>query len=457
MEMKAQVVIVGGGLAGFSAAMEIAEAGGEALLLEKMAESGGSTSKSGGCFAFAGTDLQEKQGIRDSAELLFKDLREVGQMENDETLVRAYVDHQAETYQWLLRQGAEFVPAIEASSGMSVPRVHTLDPAELVRKLEARCRATGKVAIRKGAAAERLVCDANGRVTGVAGTLGGKAFAASAARGVLLASGGFAKNGALVHRFVPHYKHAVFISGEGNVGDGLKMAWKLGADFRDMCYIKGTYGKHPTDETNDHSCLFVYKGAIAVNQDGRRYVDESASYKLLGDACMAQEFGATFQILDQDVFEQGDNTCRILDFERRFEEGLVIQAPTLERLAAMIEVPVGTLQDTVTRYNGYVDAGHDPDFGRKHLVHNHGELRRIERGPFYAYPSTAAVYSTYCGLCVDDHMRVLDVFGQWIPGLHAAGEIVGGLHGAAYMTGSALGKAAIFGRIAGRSVLGGVS
>jgi fumarate reductase flavoprotein subunit len=118
-----------------------------------------------------------------------------------------------------------------------------------------------------------------------------------------------------------------------------------------------------------------------------------------------------------------------------------------------LEIPRDVLVGTVALYNRYVDAGHDVDFGRKHLVHNHGTLRRIERAPFYAYPSTAAVYGTYCGLCVDADMRVLDVFGERIEGLLAAGEVVGGFHGAAYMTGSALGKAAIFGRLAARTAL----
>src|SRR5690606_9213901 len=100
-----------------------------------------------------------------------------------------------------------------------------------------------------------------------------------------------------------------------------------------------------------------------------------------------------------------------------------------------------------------VDTGEDPDFGRTHLVHRHGQLQRIEHGPFYAYPSTAAVFGTYCGVCVSPDMQVLDVFGEAIRGLYAAGEMVGGLHGAAYITGTALGKAAIFGRVAARSAL----
>src|SRR5690606_36903518 len=159
-------------------------------------------------------------------------------------------------------------------------------------------------------------------------------------------------------------------------------------------------------------------------------------------------YGATFQIFDHPIMQSGDNAVRILDIERRLEEGLVIQADTLEALAQQIEVPAEVLVNTVNTYNGYVDAGRDADFGRMHLVHQHGDLVRIETGPFYAYPSTAAVYGTYCGVCVNPQMNVLDVYGEPIAGLYAAGEMVGGLHGAAYMTGSALGKAAIFGRLA---------
>lgn len=135
----------------------------------------------------------------------------------------------------------------------------------------------------------------------------------------------------------------------------------------------------------------------------------------------------------------------------------MIEADTLEQLAALIEVPAQALLDTVNAYNGYVSAGSDPEFGRQHLVHQYGDLVRIEQGPFYAYPSTAAVFGTYCGLCIDPGMRVLDVYGDALEGLYAAGEIVGGLHGAAYMTGTALGKAAIFGRVAARTATAAAS
>jgi flavocytochrome c len=452
--LQTELVIVGGGLAGFCAALEAARAGAEVLVLEKLAATGGSSAMSGGCLAFAGTDLQRAAGIEDSSELLFKDLREVGKLENDESLVRAYADEQLGTYEWLRTAGVEFSPVIEASSGQSVPRVHTVDPADMVRALAARAKETGKVQLMSSTRGTRLVRNAStGRVEGLVAESGGKPVRIEPRRAVLIASGGFSRNKELVHRFAPEYDNAVFTGGEQNVGDGLLMAWKLGADLRDMAYIKGTYGKHPVDTTNLHSCLAVYKGAIAVNQDGKRYVDESLSYKLLGDACMRQPYGATYQILDQDIMESGDNRVRILDFERRLEEGLFIQADSLEQLARQIEIAPEVLQATVAEYNRFVNAGADAAFGRKHLVHNHGALRRIERGPFYAYPSTACIFGTYCGLRIDSRMQVLDVYGEPIEGLLAAGEVVGGFHGAAYMTGSALGKAAIFGRLAARTAL----
>lgn len=452
MDLQTELVIVGGGLAGFSAALEAALSGHQVILLEKQAETGGSSAMSGGCLAFAGTDLQRENQIEDSSELLFNDLREVGQFENDESLVRVYVDNQLDTYEWLKQAGVQFGRNIEASSGQSVPRVHNVDPADTVRTIAARAKETGKVQVLTSAAAQRLIRNAQtGRVEGVSVLQDGNTYSVRGRLGVLLASGGFCRNAELVHRYAPQYDAAVFIGGEGNVGDGLKMAWQIGADNRDMIYIKGTYGKHPTDETNHHSCLAVYKGAIAVNQDGKRFVDESISYKLLGDACIRQPYGATYQILDRKILESGDNLTRILDLERRLEEGLMIEAETLEQLAALIEVPSETLLETVASYNGYVDAGADPEFGRQHLVHQYGDLVRIEQGPYYAYPSTAAVFGTYCGLCIDRDMRVLDVYGNVLDGLYAAGEIVGGLHGAAYMTGTALGKAAIFGRVAART------
>lgn len=453
--LNTQLLVVGGGLAGFAAALSAAEAGLQVLLLEKTAATGGSSAMSGGCLAFAGTDLQREHGIEDSAELLFRDLVEVGKGECDEDLVRAYTNNQLASYEWLKQHGVRFQPVIETASGQSVPRVHNVDPADMVRQLQQAALNTGRVELLHQTRARRLLRDMGGRVIGVTAEQAGRTLEIHAERGVILACGGFVHDREMIHRFAPLYDEAVFIGGEGNEGDGLRMAWALGADVRDMVHIKGTFGKHPMDENNHHACLAVYKGAIAVNQDGRRYVDESLSYKLLGDACMQQPYAVTYQILDQDIMLSGDNRVRILDFERRLEEGLFVEADSLEQLARLLELPEQVFIDEVNAYNAAVTAGETPAFGRQHLVHQFGELRPIVRPPFYAYPSTAAVFGTYCGVRVDPQMRVQDVFGEPIEGLLAAGEMVGGLHGAAYMTGSALGKAAIFGRLAAATVAQG--
>ena len=443
------LVVVGGGLAGFSAALSAAQAGQQVLVLEKTGQTGGSSAMSGGCLAFAGTDLQRAHGIEDSAQLLFDDLVTVGKGECDEALVRLYCDHQLQTYEWLKEHGVVFADVIEAASGQSVPRVHNVDPADMVRQLQQAALATGNVEVWLHSRARYLLREAGGRVKGVCVECNAEPLEVMARKAVLLASGGFVQDRELIHRFVPQYDNAVFIGGAGNEGDGLRMAWALGADVRDLPYIKGTFGKHPLDEHNHHACLAVYKGAIAVNQEGRRFVDESQSYKLLGDAVMQQSFGVGYQILDHDILLSGDNQVRILDFTRRLEEGLFVEAQTLEQLARLIEVPEEVLLAEVATYNDAVRHGQTPEFGRQHLVHQHGQLRAIERPPFYAYPSTAAVFGTYCGVIVDTRLRVIDVFAQPIEGLLAVGEMIGGFHGAAYMTGSALGKATVFGRLAG--------
>lgn len=446
MSDMTDVIVVGGGAAGWAAALSAAQADACVMLLEKLAESGGSSALSGGCLAFAGTDLQQTQGVADSPDLLYRDLVEVGQGVNDSALVRTYCDAQLAVCDWLREAGVRFSPVIETASGQSVPRVHTVDPADMVRTLKAAAHKTGKLDYRPGTPVEDLVTDDNGRVCAVRLADGTEL---SARRGVVLASGGFAKNHDLLMHYAPHYAEAVFVAGAGSQGDGLRMGLAMGAAVADMDYVKGTFGKHPTDETNDHSLQAVYKGAIAVNQDGQRFVNESISYKLLGDAVMAQPWHTGYQIMDQGIFDTGDDRVRILDFGRRLEEGLFYVADTLEELAHQIEIAPEVLTATVARYNSYVDAGHDPEFGRTHLVHTHGALRRIETAPFYAYPSTAVVFGTYCGLKIDTTARVLREDNSAIAGLYAAGEVTGGFHGAAYMTGSALGKAVVFGRIAG--------
>lgn len=449
---ETDVLVIGGGLAGHCAALESRAAGARTLLIEKQDRVGGSTVLSGGAMAFAGTDEQADAAVADTDELLFSDLVEIGEHVNDERLVRTYVEQQRETYRWLKARGVTF-QSVQLGGGQSVPRSNRVDPQQMIGALAEAAERSG-IRTRTATPALRLVRSVDrGEVTGaVLRGAGGAEQSIRARRGVVLTSGGFSRSEELLATFAPGQRRALRIGGPGNTGDGLRMACMLGAGLRDMGYVRGTFGSHPSAGTEQHILIHaIYKGAIAVNRDGRRFVDESLNYKTIGDACLRQPGGIAFQIFDQGVMDQSIAGVVTSDLAAGAAAGRMPGAASLAELAATIEVDAATLAETVARYNRDVDAGLDRDFGRDGLANHYGRMRRIEKAPFYAYPSTSAVLATYAGLAVDAAMRVRDVFGDVIEGLHAAGEIIGGFHGAAYMTGSSLGKSAIFGRVAGRT------
>ncbi len=449
---EADLVVVGGGLAGYAAALEAANQGGEVLLFEKEAKNGGATVLSGGSFAFAGTPLQKSLGIEDTEELLFDDLRRVGGFENDESLVRAYVENQRDAHDWLTQLGVRF-ERIFVASGQSVPRAHSRNPREVLDIVAAKAHATGRVRTYLSTPVRRLLRD-DAEVYGVRVESQGHVVEISANKGVVLATGGFSRNEQLLSLFAPGQEGAQRMGGPGNTGDGLLMAWRLGASFRDMGYIKGTFGSHPSAGPEDHFILFpIYAGAIAVNRRAERFVDESLSYKLIGDACLKQQDCIGYQIFDQAIFERGRPGIPSMDFAADLAFGRVVVEPTLAALARRLGLDPAALEHSVRQYNRCVEQGRDEAFGRDGLCNHYGALIKVDQPPFYAYPSKSVVLATYCGLTVDAAMRVQDVYGCAIQKLYAAGGIIGGFHGKAYMTGTANGKATIFGRIAARTAL----
>ncbi len=449
------MLVIGGGLAGLCAAIEAANTGAQVTLLEKLTECGGSSVLSGGLLAFAGTDMQKAAGISDNDTLLYDDIRRAGGQQNVEALVRTYVAHQLAAYAWLKTLGTHFI-SVELGAGQGQPRAHSLRSIDFMALMAQRALDTGRVKIIFNAAAQRLH-RVGARVEGVAAIIDGKATHIRARRGVVLAAGGFARNAEMVNLFVPHQARCVVYCGAGCDGDGVRMAWALGAGLRDVVHIKGTFGFHPdTGKTagRDWSKHSVYRGAILVNKQAQRYVDESKSYKLLGDAVLTQTDALAFQIFDQGVMDTSSDTAPLFKFKEALALGRLLSEPTLDALARRIGVDPVTLTATVDRYNGFVRAGRDEDFGRVGLSTTYGKLIELTRGPWYAYPSTSGLIATYCGITVDTESRVIDVFGDAIPGLYAAGEMTGGFHGVAYMTGSSLGKCVIFGRIAGLNAAG---
>lgn len=450
--MRTDVVVVGAGLAGYCAALEAASRGVSVLLLEKQAVAGGTSGISGGAIAFAGTDEQQAQGINDSPERLFADLQRVGGDAADRSLLAAYAELQHETYGWLKTQGLHFI-SVQLGSGQSVPRSNRVDAGQMMQALAAAAAQSRKISVLTSCAAQCLVrAAADGRVTGLVTRHQGKPLALHARLGVILTSGGFSRSESLLRIYAPALALAQRAGSDGSTGDGLVMARALGADTKDMDRINSTFGRHPGAGPGENALLHpIYKGAIAVNRDGRRFTDESRSYKVLGEACLQQPEALAFQIFDRAIMDLSVAEAATSDFKGALQAGLVLQADDLSALARRIGCDEQTLGTTVSEYNADVPRGIDSRHGRASLANGNGQLRAIATPPFYAYPCTSAILATYCGLAVDAQARVIDGNGKPIPGLYAAGEITGGFHGNGYMTGSSLGKAAIFGRAAGRA------
>ncbi len=443
------VLVVGGGLAGLCALNAALERGARARLIEKTAALGGSTVLSSGLMAFAGTDEQCAAGVSDSADLLRADLEATGLGASEPALLDVYASRQLATYRWLKNLGVHFGEP-HAGSGQSVPRSHPIDTWAVISALARRGRdLDGSIDVLSPAV--RLMTDGE-RVVGATIELSND-LTQLRARTVVLASGGFSRNEAMLRRVAPAMAAALRAGGEGNIGDGLLMAAKIGAGQADLAYVKGTFGIFPFRSAAEEGTgiLAVYKGAIAVNGFGRRFIDESLPYKVLGDACLAQPESLAYQIFDERVMDASDSAVPIYNFRRRLEAGQIQRADSLEGLADELGIDSAVLRLTVSQYNEAIEKGKPDDFGRTAVCGGVGFPQPIAVPPFYGYPSTTVVLATYCGVTFDVDARVTDVYGEVISGLYAAGEVTGGFHGNGYVTGSSLGKSAIFGRLAGEN------
>jgi fumarate reductase flavoprotein subunit len=229
------------------------------------------------------------------------------------------------------------------------------------------------------------------------------------------------------------------------------MAWKIGAATSQIAFIKGTFGMYPWGPAPVNGLLAVYKGAVAVNREGRRFINESLSYKDLGEACLAESDAIAYQIFDSKVLALSDPSVPIYDFGPRLASGQIVSSDSLSGLSKSLDLPSEMFVETIDAYNRAVKGLESDAFNRTKLSGGIGTPTSIDSPPYYAFPSTTFLPGTYGGVEVDLTGSVLDVYGSRIPGLYAAGEVTGGFHGNGYVTGSALGKAAIFGQLAGRA------
>ncbi|WP_297609675.1 flavocytochrome c [uncultured Sutterella sp.] len=445
------LVIIGAGGAGLSAAAHAGELGLSAVVLEKNGLIAGSSMVCDGKYSAADTADQRAEGIHDSEEKFVEDLLRVGQGQNNPDVVKSLVKALSVEFKWLTDRGVKS-SYVGIATGMSVPRAHNFNPAEVLSLYQKTAREKG-IEVRFSTDAKRLLWDfEKNRISGVSVRTKAGEKRIGARYGVLLATGGFARNSALCAKYNPAIRNVMAMSGAGTDGDGILMAQAYGADFLNPDVIKATYGFTPSAKSIKDKSQVYYVGAIIVNKDGKRFVNESLSYKLLGDAALKQPEGKSFQLFDHAMMKKSLETDAreqrfwgMIDKEGKTPFGYV--GKTLADVAKQAGIDPAVLEATVREYNELAPKGLDP-LGRKSLGSGFGTPLPLTEGPFILMPTTAVLLSTYCGLKTDPQTRVIDIFNERIPGLYAAGEVMGGVHGAAYMTGTGFGKALAFGRLA---------
>ena len=453
-EVDADLLVIGSGAAGLSAAYWAACAGvRNILVLEKEPLIGGSSTIAEGVFSVSDTAFQRSRNVADSDALFFEDMLRQGNYRNDPRLVRLYIAASKKVFDWFLAQGVR--PAsLLLSSGMSAPRAHGFNSTALVQTLRLQGQKLG-VRIATGTRAVRLLSDGS-RVHGAAVVGPGHETGKIHAAGVVLATGGFARNRRMLTRFAPSLKHAAVISGIGSTGDGITMATALGAQLLDTEYIKASYGFRLNPASIGDFTSIYYEGAVIVNQYGRRFVDESSSYKTLGEKALEQPEGKSYIIFD-DKMRLSAMAHRPIDrqlwsvYDRGEPADYVYWGESVEAAAKKAGLSPLVVRSTVDEYNRCIESGLPDAFGRTTLSAGYGRPIPLKTAPFFIMPSVPAIMGTYCGLRVNERMQVLGPDERPIAGLFAAGEVTGGLHGENYITGTGLGKALTFGMLAGQS------
>jgi predicted oxidoreductase len=468
-EWDADLVIVGAGIAGLSAAVEVARSGGDVLVVDMASVFGGHAVSAHGGLAIVGSPVQEAAGVADDAELAYGDFMEWGG-DADETWVRYYVDHsKTEIHDWLVDLGVEF-EGLWHVAGNSVPRFHNVRGRGLglVTPIYLGAVSHG-VRFQWNVRVDELIRE-DGRVGGVRGIdLRGDTVVTARAPAVLLATGGFQSN---IERVEANWDASASFpdrilagSGWNSQGLGLDLARAAGARFHRLDhqwnYVTGI--PDPRYPEDDRGLNLLSETALWVNVDGQRFVDECASAKHAMPALLAQPTGTYWTILDarsrEEVVVSGSGWT-----EDRVEQlifgntDLVKTASTIAGLARAAGIPEQALVETHQRFNAAVGRGVDDDFGRFGQVDDGlpcREVRTLSAPPYYAIRMYPLARKSMGGIEIDGQSRVVSLEGGVVPGLFAAGEVAGfgGINGRAGLEGTFLGPSIVTGRVAGRSVL----
>jgi len=432
---QVDVVVVGSGGAGLTAAIEAAERGMEVVVLEKMARIGGNTIISSGWISAAGTCFQANQGIKDSPDIHLYDTLRAGGYKNDKELVQVLVTEASRAIHWAIKQGVIFEEEVRWGRRASRPRQHVCSPSQWVKRFK-------DVAVKKGVkilTRTRVVKITKREVNSKEKVLGvvtsqnnARLIEIETRKGVILATGGFGANPEMVRKYNPKLKYLGTTNASGVTGDGILLADEVGVRLIHMEYIQS----YPLcDPRTGRLSRAGELGVILVNQEGMRFVNETETRDVRSSAIMKQTGGIAFSILDEKIrTKQKKNVNRV-------------GARTIRQLAEKNGVKAQRLIETVKKFNRYVVAAQDSEFGRKM-----DDIDKLETPPFYAIKVTPSVHYTLGGVAINTEAQVLRRKGGVISSLYAAGEVTGGVHRSNREGGNALVETLVFGRIAGRNV-----
>lgn len=502
VEYSTDVVIIGGGGTGLSAAATSVQAGKKTILVEKFPAVGGNTIRTGGPMNAADPewqntfdalpgeaatlknlmetpdekidpeyldDFHELQGqlkeYLDSGEHFLFDsklLHEIqtylggkrtdlngAEIHGDYTLVKTLVDNALKSVSWLQSIGVRFDPnEVTMPVGAKWRRGHKPlenQGFEYISNLQRYVKEQGGQII-TDTRVQKLLKE-NNQIVGLEATNADGQQVIVHANAVILASGGFAANTKMVQKYNTYWTKVDDDIATSNspaiTGDGIKLGTDVGADLVGMGFSQMMPVSDPVTGELFSGLQVPPANFVMVNNKGDRFVDEYESRDVLSQAAI--DNGSLFYLIaDENIKGTAYNTSQE-KINEQVEAGTLFKDDTLEGLAKQIKVDPTELVTTITKYNSYVDAGHDPGFGKDVF-----DLK-VEKAPFYATPRKPALHHTMGGLKIDSSAHVLDTSGQPISGLYAAGEVAGGLHAGNRLGGNSLADIFTFGRIAAQT------
>ena len=485
--VDADVVVVGAGGAGMTAAITAAAEGKSVVILESQSMVGGNSVRATGGMNAGKTVYQDENefgesagvektlktaaekyadnetitalaktvseqwaayqanptGYFDSVELMELDTMIGGKGINDPELVETLCANSADAIDWLDEHGIT-LHNVSSFGGASVKRIHRPVNAEgktvsvgsyMIPLLQENCEKAG-VKMMLDTTATEILTDANGAAVGVKATGASGETVTVNAKAVVLATGGFGANLDMVVKYKPELKGFMTTNAPGIQGQGIEMAQAIGAATVDMDQIQ----IHPTVEANTAALItegLRGDGAVLINAEGKRFIDEVGTRDVVSAAEIAQTGSYSWLVVDQAM---ADASSVIQGY---IKKGYTVTGATYEELGKAMGVDAAAFAETMEKWNGYVEAKNDPDFGRTSFANP------LNTAPYYAVKVTAGVHHTMGGLKINANTEVLNEKGEVIPGLFAAGEVTGGVHGANRLGGNAVADFTVFGRIAG--------